>query len=105
MPSSPAVTSKKLRKTYAHTWDPISGITVKRAVSSLNRTQAIFSNDERAAVSSTIAVVETGLAGYWSCIYHGCSTGVLRDIDSLANVRIFLSSVRNRIVEETDTDG
>lgn len=38
---------------YAQTWDPMSGITVKRAVSSLRRTQAIFSSEERAAVSST----------------------------------------------------
>jgi hypothetical protein len=37
---------------YAQTCDPISGMTVNLAVSSLRRTHAIFSRDERAAVSS-----------------------------------------------------
>lgn len=36
---------------YAHTWDPVSGITVKRAVSSSRRTQAIFSSEFKAAIS------------------------------------------------------
>lgn len=45
--------------TYAQTWDPMSGITVKRAVSSLRRTQAIFSKDESAAVSSAEQKVST----------------------------------------------
>lgn len=38
--------------TDAQTWDPVSGITVKRTVSSSRRNQAIFSRDERAATSS-----------------------------------------------------
>lgn len=47
--------AEKERVPYAHTWDPVSGITVKRAVSSSSRTQAIFSRELRAAVSSVQA--------------------------------------------------
>jgi hypothetical protein len=39
-------------RTHAQTWEPVSGMTVKRAVSSSSRTQAIFSSEESAAVSS-----------------------------------------------------
>ncbi len=37
---------------YAQTWDPVSGITVNRIVSSSRRTQAIFSRELRAVVNS-----------------------------------------------------
>lgn len=37
---------------YAHTWVPVSGIMVKRTLSSSRRTQATFPRDEREAVNS-----------------------------------------------------
>lgn len=42
---------REARDTHAQTCDPVSGITVKRAVSSSSRTQAIFSSVFRAAIS------------------------------------------------------
>lgn len=39
------------KKSHAQTWDPVSGMTVKRAVSSSRRTQAIFSRELRAPIS------------------------------------------------------
>lgn len=64
-------------------------MTVKRAVSSLKRTQAIFSRDESAAVSS----------GHWLAVgeFRG-AYGSMEIWSLLENVRIFLSSVRKRIV-------
>ena len=56
--------------THAQTWDPISGITVNRTVSSLRRTHAIFSREDRAAVSSKEA-------GSVSCLLRVGSTDTL----------------------------
>lgn len=51
--SVPTHTSKRsVGGAHAQTWDPMSGITVKRTVSSLRRTHAIFSRVESAAVNS-----------------------------------------------------
>lgn len=38
-------------RSHAQTWDPVSGMAVKRAVSSVRRTQAIFSRELRAPIS------------------------------------------------------
>lgn len=65
----------------------MSGMTVKRAVSSLRRNQAIFSREESAAVSSGLCLAQ--------CIRHS-KTSQRQVI--LAKVRMFLSSVRNRIL-------
>lgn len=87
--------------TYAQTWDPMSGMTVKRAVSSLRRTHAIFSSDESAAVSSWASVSHCGEGA------DGSSEGTCPEWrhwvhrDLLANVRIFFSSVRNRILYDS----
>lgn len=51
MPTTQTKTDRDTRGTHAQTWDPVSGITVKRAVSSSRRTQAIFSSVFRAAIS------------------------------------------------------
>ena len=66
--------------TYAHTCDPMSGITVNLAISSLSRTQAIFSSEERAAVNSEI--VNRGQHVYlrdsmWEARLTGKSANVL----------------------------
>jgi len=44
---------KGFKKTHAQTWDPVSGMTVNRTVSSSSRTQAIFSRELSAATSSS----------------------------------------------------
>lgn len=43
----------------AQTWEPVSGMTVKRTVSSSRRTQAIFSRELRAATSSGGGLCQT----------------------------------------------
>lgn len=68
----------------------MSGMTVNRAVSSLRRTQAIFSKDDSAAVSSGVCVRLRLL------IADGVHS---RTYDLLAKVRIFFNSVRNRILQ------
>lgn len=76
----------------------MSGMTVKRAVSSLRRTHAIFSSEESAAVSSWASVSHCG-EGAGDNLEGTCRAWrhwVHRDL--LANVRMFFSSVRNRIV-------
>lgn len=44
----------------AQTWEPVSGMAVKRATLLSRRTQAIFSREERAAVSSGEVVSRRG---------------------------------------------
>lgn len=66
----------------------MSGITVKRAVSSSSRTQAIFSSELRAAVNSRWDDVSGG--------FHNANGRV----SVLEKVRIFFNSVLNRMLEE-----
>lgn len=62
-----------LGRTYAHTWDPVSGITVNRTCSSSRRSQAIFSRDERAATSSgRVALDSFSITGQRLVPVHGC---------------------------------
>lgn len=74
----------------AQTWEPVSGMTVKRTVSSSRRTQAIFSRELRAATSSGGRLcqrrkVEKGDGMGWG------------GVGLLEKVRIFRRSVLNRI--------
>lgn len=56
--------------THAQTWDPVSGITVNRAVSSSRRTQAIFSRELSAATSSTRQLCQK-----WGAAQKACGGG------------------------------
>ena len=48
--------SRSAQDTYAHTCVPVSGMIVKRTMSSLRRTQATFPRDEREAVNSVYSL-------------------------------------------------
>jgi hypothetical protein len=75
---------------YAHTCVPVSGMIVKRTLSSSRRTHATLPNDEREAVSSDLI-----------SHYRLTTDEVLRE-NLLEKVLMFLTDVLNRIVKVQD---